>query len=83
MSSNLMNMKVATKVHNVFTFQFMQRGRDTELTAMLKQQQAQEISDQQWHLSIIKEDDHFKYHPLIRLCCYKKLRSGNISRDRM
>lgn len=40
----------------------MQRGRDLELAAQLKQQHAQEVSDQQWHLSIVRESNPFKYY---------------------
>jgi len=45
MSSNLLNLK------------FMQRGRDAEVAAKLRQQQVKEVSDQQWHLSVIQNLD--------------------------
>src|SRR6202035_916685 len=35
----------------------MQRGLDAEVAAKMQQQQVKEISDQQWHLSIVREAD--------------------------
>jgi hypothetical protein len=35
----------------------MQRGRDAEVAAKLQQQQVKEVSDQQWHLSVIQNLD--------------------------
>ena len=35
----------------------MQRGLDAEVAAKMQQQQVKEISDQQWHLSIVREVD--------------------------
>jgi len=33
----------------------MQRGLDAEVAAMMQEQQVKEVSDQQWHLSIVRE----------------------------
>lgn len=33
----------------------MQRGLDAELAAKMQEQHVKEISDQQWHLSIVRE----------------------------
>ena len=35
----------------------MQRGLDAEIAAKMKQQYVKEVSDQQWHLSIVREVD--------------------------
>ena len=42
----------------------MQRGRDAEVAIKLQQQQIKEVSDQQWHLSVVREVDSVKFHPL-------------------
>ena len=39
------------------TLKFMQRGHDAEVAAKLQQQYVKEVSDQQWHLSIVREVD--------------------------
>jgi hypothetical protein len=39
----------------------MQRGRDADVAAKLQQQYQKEVSDQQWHLSIIPESHSIKY----------------------
>jgi len=36
----------------------MQRGRDAEVAAKLQQHQVKEVSDQQWHLSVIQNLDY-------------------------
>lgn len=36
---------------------FMQRGRDADIAAKLQEQHKKEVSEQQWHLSIIRETD--------------------------
>lgn len=35
----------------------MQRGHDAEVAAKLEQQQVKEVTDQQWHLSVIQQID--------------------------
>jgi hypothetical protein len=35
----------------------MQRGLDAEIAAKMQQQHVKEVSDQQWHLSIVREVD--------------------------
>jgi hypothetical protein len=58
MSSNLLNLKVRTLYLGLgLPSQFMQRGRDAEVAAKLQQQQVKEVSDQQWHLSVIQNLD--------------------------
>jgi hypothetical protein len=42
---------------------FMQRGRDAEIAAKLQQQQIKEVSDKQWHLSVVREFDSTKFYP--------------------
>jgi hypothetical protein len=39
---------------------FMQRGRDAEIAAKLQEQYKKEVSDQQWHLSTVREVDIVK-----------------------
>jgi hypothetical protein len=60
MSSNLLNMKVLP-IHAMVTHRkFMQRGRDAEIAAKLQEQYKKEVSDQQWHLSTVREVDVVK-----------------------
>jgi hypothetical protein len=58
-SSNLMNMKViiSAPIPNI---KFMQRSHDVEVAAKLKRREGQVLSDQQWHLSVAKENDIVK-----------------------
>jgi hypothetical protein len=43
--------------------EFMQRGRDAEIAAKLQEQYKKEVSDQQWHLSTVREVDVVKFLP--------------------
>jgi len=42
----------------------MQRGRDADVAAKLQQQYQKEVSDQQWHLSIIPESHSINHRSL-------------------
>jgi hypothetical protein len=39
----------------------MQRGKDAEIAAKLEQQELKQVSDQQWHLSVVKEVGEDEY----------------------
>jgi hypothetical protein len=41
----------------------MQRGLDAEVAAKMLQQHVKEVSDQQWHLSIVREVDAARSSP--------------------
>jgi hypothetical protein len=43
----------------------MQRGRDAEIATKLQEQYKKEVSDQQWHLSTVREVDVVKYLELL------------------
>lgn len=61
MSSNLLNMKVTSDYRIRTNSKFMQRGRDADVAAKLQEQYKKEVSDQQWHLSIVHETKASKY----------------------